>query len=326
MTDPQRGRDLSGRGVPFVARPMRMFVIPATPGRQFRNRGGPNAVAAAAATAAALISMISAASATFRNSSSNMCSTMPFPSDKFRRQGETHRNPGSLASANMWLRRAAVTLVAGLLTTLSPPVAVADPELQAAVNAPKGPAPIWLVADLVSGRILGAKDAYGQHAPASTIKPLLAMVVMDQVNPDSAIRATQANTDVSAPAVGIGRRVPTWLLDALLMVSGNDAANALADMLGGYQVAIQKMNAKAAQIGAVATRAGSPSGLDGPGWEDDDHRPRSGHDLPDRVELSALRSDHPPADSPIPQRRRRIQDDRQPRSAAAEWLPGLHRR
>ena len=39
MTDPQRGRDLSGRGVPFVARPMRMFVIPATPGRQFRNRG-----------------------------------------------------------------------------------------------------------------------------------------------------------------------------------------------------------------------------------------------------------------------------------------------
>lgn len=170
----------------------------------------------------------------------------------------------------MWLRRAAVTLVAGLLTTLSPPVAVADPELQAAVNAPKGPAPIWLVADLVSGRILGAKDAYGQHAPASTIKPLLAMVVMDQVNPDSAIRATQANTDVECTCVGIkpgAVYTARQLLDALLMVSGNDAANALADMVGGYQVAIQKMNAKAAQIGAVATRAGSPSGLDGPGWE-----------------------------------------------------------
>ena len=54
------------------------------------------------------------------------------------------------------------------------------------------------------------------------------------------------------------------LLDALLMVSGNDAANALADMVGGYRVAVQKMNFKAAQLGARNTRAGSPSGLDGP--------------------------------------------------------------
>ena len=57
------------------------------------------------------------------------------------------------------------------------------------------------------------------------------------------------------------------LLDALLMVSGNDAATALAAMVGGYRVAVQKMNFKAAQLGARNTRAGSPSGLDGPGWE-----------------------------------------------------------
>ena len=30
------------------------------------------------------------------------------------------------------------------------------------------------------------------------------------------------------------------LLDALLMVSGNDAANMLADMVGGYQVAVRR--------------------------------------------------------------------------------------
>lgn len=168
----------------------------------------------------------------------------------------------------MWLRRAAVTVVAGLLTTLSPPTAVAEPPT--ALNPPSGPAPIWLVADMVSGQILGAKDAYGQHAPASTIKPLLAMVVMDQVSPDATMRATEANTDVECTCVGIKPGAvysARQLLDALLMVSGNDAANALADMVGGYQIAIQKMNAKAAQIGAVATHAGSPSGLDGPGWE-----------------------------------------------------------
>jgi len=51
------------------------------------------------------------------------------------------------------------------------------------------------------------------------------------------------------------------------MVSGNDAANALADMVGGSAVAVQRMNLKAYQLGARSTRAGSPSGLDGPGWE-----------------------------------------------------------
>jgi D-alanyl-D-alanine carboxypeptidase (penicillin-binding protein 5/6) len=55
------------------------------------------------------------------------------------------------------------------------------------------------------------------------------------------------------------------LLDATLLVSGNDAANALADMIGGHDVAVDKMNAKAAAIGAFDTHATSPSGLDGPG-------------------------------------------------------------
>ena len=57
------------------------------------------------------------------------------------------------------------------------------------------------------------------------------------------------------------------LLDAILMVSGNDAANMLADMLGGKPVALAAMNRKAAAVGARNTTASSPSGLDGPGWE-----------------------------------------------------------
>ena len=36
-------------------------------------------------------------------------------------------------------------------------------------------------------------------------------------------------------------------------------------MLGGRDVAVMKMNAKAALLGAHGTNAGSPSGLDGPG-------------------------------------------------------------
>ncbi len=55
------------------------------------------------------------------------------------------------------------------------------------------------------------------------------------------------------------------LLDGLLLVSGNDAANTLAHMLGGVDATVAKMDAKAASLGAVNTHASTPSGLDGPG-------------------------------------------------------------
>jgi len=169
-----------------------------------------------------------------------------------------------------WLRRVAVVAVVGVVATVTPAVAGAEPVAPAAVAPPAGPAPVWLVADMVSGRILGGQDPYGPHAPASTIKALLAMVVLDQVPMNAMARASTANTDVECSCVGLvpGAVYTTrQLLDALMMVSGNDAANLLADMVGGTPTAVAKMNAKAAQVGARSTRAASPSGLDGPGWE-----------------------------------------------------------
>jgi D-alanyl-D-alanine carboxypeptidase (penicillin-binding protein 5/6) len=169
--------------------------------------------------------------------------------------------------------RAAGIAAASLVMSFTPVPAVAEPDSQSAASAiavPAGPARAWLVADMISGRILGGNDPYGRYAPASTIKALLAMVVLDQVNPDAAVRATPSSTDVECSCVGLvpGATYTTrQLLDALMMVSGNDAANLLGEMLGGPQAAVAKMNAKAALLGAVNTRAGSPSGLDGPGWE-----------------------------------------------------------
>lgn len=169
----------------------------------------------------------------------------------------------------MWVRWGAAAVTA-LVTALGVPIANADPGQPTALAAPTGPAPVWLVADMVSGKILGGRGIYGAHAPASTIKALLAMVVLDRINPNAAVRATPASTEVECSCVGI---VPgavytvRQLLDALLMVSGNDAANLLADALGGSRTAVAMMNAKAVQVGARGTRAGSPSGLDGPGWE-----------------------------------------------------------
>lgn len=152
------------------------------------------------------------------------------------------------------------------------PTASAEPgnEPAGAVAVPDGPAQAWLLADLDTGRILASRNPYGPHAPASTIKPLLAMVVLDNLRPDNFARANQSHTQVECSCVGLKPGQPyttLQLLEALLMVSGNDAANMLADMLGGQRVAVAAMNRKAASLGARSTRASSPSGLDGPEWE-----------------------------------------------------------
>jgi D-alanyl-D-alanine carboxypeptidase (penicillin-binding protein 5/6) len=150
------------------------------------------------------------------------------------------------------------------------PVAAADVEIQpdGSAQIPAGPAPAWIVADMDTGQILAGRDQYVTHAPASTIKTLLALVVLDELPLDATVVASEADARVECNCAGVkaGRTYTTQeLLDGLLLVSGNDAANTLAHMLGGTDAAVAKMNAKAAAIGATATRAGSPSGLNGPG-------------------------------------------------------------
>lgn len=159
----------------------------------------------------------------------------------------------------------AVTAAGGAVAPAS-----ADPSIQpvGSIPIPDGPAPSWIVADLDTGQVLAGRDMYAAHPPASTIKTLLALTALDEVSLDATTVATPANIYVECNCAGIkpGRTYTArQLLDATLLISGNDAANALADMLGGYDIAVDKMNAKAAALGATDTHATSPSGLDGPG-------------------------------------------------------------
>src|SRR3984957_14801345 len=174
--------------------------------------------------------------------------------------------------------RKLITAVAALLMvgTCGATVSVATaPESRAdsmqpigSVPIPDGPAPTSILADLDSGQVLAGRDQNVAHPPASTIKVLLALVALNQVNLDSTVVADVADTQVECNCVGIkpGRTYTgRQLLDALLLVSGNDAANTLAQMLGGADATVAMMNAKAASLGAVNTHAATPSGLDGPG-------------------------------------------------------------
>jgi D-alanyl-D-alanine carboxypeptidase (penicillin-binding protein 5/6) len=151
------------------------------------------------------------------------------------------------------------------------PLADADPNIQPVGNVapPEGPAPAWIVADMDTGQVLAEREMNIPHPPASTIKTLLVLTALDEVtNLDATVVGTEADTHVECSCAGIepGRTYTArQLLDAVLLMSGNDAANTLADMIGGYDTAVAKMNAKAAAIGALGTHAATPSGLDGPG-------------------------------------------------------------
>jgi D-alanyl-D-alanine carboxypeptidase (penicillin-binding protein 5/6) len=138
-----------------------------------------------------------------------------------------------------------------------------------ALNPPEGTtAASWVLQDLDTGAVIAAKDPHARERPASLIKTLLALVVVDELSPEQVITPTPEDASQECTCVGIvagGQYTVDQLLHGLLMHSGNDVAHAFATALGGVDVAVRKMNTMAAKIGATDTRAATPSGLDGPG-------------------------------------------------------------
>jgi D-alanyl-D-alanine carboxypeptidase (penicillin-binding protein 5/6) len=139
-------------------------------------------------------------------------------------------------------------------------------------GAPAPPADVttmsWVLADLDNGDILGAKDPHARHRPASLIKVLLSLVVLNELKMDTVVTGTpdDANQDGTRVGIGAGGQYTVHqLFFSLLMRSGNDCAHALAMQLGGVQQTVDKMNAMAKKLGALDTQTATPSGLDGPG-------------------------------------------------------------
>lgn len=126
----------------------------------------------------------------------------------------------------------------------------------------------WVVADLDTGAVLAARAPHTRHRPASTLKVLTALVALDRLDPDSVVEGTADDANIEGSRVGMGpggRYTVRQLLAGLLLNSGNDTANALARELGGATATTAAMDTVARGLGALDTRAASPSGLDGPG-------------------------------------------------------------
>ncbi|BCB77363.1 hypothetical protein Pflav_037730 [Phytohabitans flavus] len=144
---------------------------------------------------------------------------------------------------------------------------------EGAAAPPKLTASTWLVADLDTGKVLGACHAHGYETPASVQKVLLSATMIPKLDPKQVVKVIREDLDIEpgSSAVGLiegGKYSIETLWYGLLFDSGNDAANVLARLGGGDKGragGVAMMNAEARHLGALQTHAVTPSGLDGPG-------------------------------------------------------------
>lgn len=156
-----------------------------------------------------------------------------------------------------------------LLTTLSILTFCAA----AAANEPEPPvidAKSWYLVDANSGVVLAESAASAQLDPASLTKLMTAYLAFEALaNGEASVDepVTVSETAWRAPGSRMFIEVNTEvafgdLLRGLIVQSGNDAAIALAERLGGTEAAfIEAMNAKAAELGMTGTNYRNANGL-----------------------------------------------------------------
>ena len=133
---------------------------------------------------------------------------------------------------------------------------------------PSVPASSYVIADAGTGQVLAAKDPHGHFLPASTLKVLTADALMPVLNSRASVVTSAMAASVTPNKVGLvkGHAYPVSdLFQALLLISANDAAIALAQATGSYAKGVAMMNAEARRLQADDTVAVRPNGLNAKG-------------------------------------------------------------
>lgn len=127
----------------------------------------------------------------------------------------------------------------------------------------------YAVYDRASKTVIYGKDEDKQTAMASTTKIMTSLVVLENcknLNDTITVDKKSAQTGGSTLGIKEGDKITVNdLLYGLMLRSGNDAAVALAEYIGGSVEGFAKMmNEKAKEIGLENTNFVTPNGLDNP--------------------------------------------------------------
>jgi len=124
------------------------------------------------------------------------------------------------------------------------------------------------VVDSYSGDFLFAKNENTKQYPASSTKILTALIVIESGDLDHLVTVDLADTKVEPSSLGLKpgeQYTRRQLLFGLLLKSANDVAMALArDNAGSVSAFAEKMNLRAAQLGATSSHFVNPHGLHDP--------------------------------------------------------------
>jgi D-alanyl-D-alanine carboxypeptidase len=124
------------------------------------------------------------------------------------------------------------------------------------------------------GTVLFAKNPSEDHAPASLVKLMTLYLAYEDLEAGRAqwdepvtISRRAAETPRHRMGLRAGEDMPfRTLLEGVAIASANDAATAVAEHLGSTEKAfVERMNAKAAELGLGSTRFANAHGLPDPG-------------------------------------------------------------
>jgi D-alanyl-D-alanine carboxypeptidase (penicillin-binding protein 5/6) len=120
--------------------------------------------------------------------------------------------------------------------------------------------------DVKTGQILWQRHPRLEHPIASLTKMMTALMVADRDRPSQRVLISPNAVHTPGSATGLlprGRKVPLEpLLQALIMISANDAAVALAEHDGGTVARfVKEMNFRARSMGLSCTHYSTPNGL-----------------------------------------------------------------
>ena len=123
-----------------------------------------------------------------------------------------------------------------------------------------------VIYDRKSKKIIWGKKENEKRPMASTTKIMTAIVVLENANLSDTVTVSKKSAGTGGSRLGlkVGDKITVNnLLYGLLMVSGNDAAVALAEYVGGsVEGFADKMNQKAKELGLENTHFVTPHGLD----------------------------------------------------------------
>jgi D-alanyl-D-alanine carboxypeptidase len=162
--------------------------------------------------------------------------------------------------------RSLVAILSALLFMAAPAFAQSDRPMRLSAES------VLLLAP--NGTVLFAKNPSEDHAPASLVKLMTLYLACEDLEAGRAqwegpVRISRRAAETPRYRMGLraGEEVPfRTLLEGVAIASANDAATAVSEHLGGTEEAfVERMNAKAAELGLRSTHFSNAHGLPDPG-------------------------------------------------------------